>query len=129
LRLQPGRNDFFKLQAASVLGSIIDYCSTILGVEILHVWYLAASISGNLLGGCLQFLLNRTWVFPNIEANPRIQALKFTLVFLSNILLSAFAVYILTACYHLNYLLSKTVVSVLLGVSYNYFMQKKFVFR
>ncbi len=58
----------------------------------------------------------------------RIQMIKFGIVIIGNLLLSAAGVYFFTIWFHLNYLLSKTIVSIVLGVSYNYIMQKKFVF-
>lgn len=108
---------------------MLDYGSTVLLAECGHVWYVTASLTGNVLGGGLQFWMNRIWAFKKGEGNFGDQALKFMLVFAGNILLSAIGVYALTAGLHLNYLLSKTFVSIGLGVTYNYFLQKKFVFR
>jgi putative flippase GtrA len=111
------------------LGSALDYLATIVLVEIMHVWYLTANLTGNILGCSFQFFMNRIWAFKKADGNLRDQATKFMLVFAGNLMLSAMGVYFLTSCCHINYLLSKTLVSVLLGVTYNYYFQKKFVFR
>jgi putative flippase GtrA len=123
------QNDFIKLQISSILGSALDYLATIVLAEFMHVWYLTANLTGNILGCSFQFFMNRIWAFKKADGNMKDQALKFMMVFAGNILLSAIGVYALTAGLHLNYLLSKTFVSIGLGVTYNYLLQKKFVFR
>jgi putative flippase GtrA len=119
---------FIKAQAASILGSIADYAVTIFLVELLHCWYLVANLAGNIIGGSAQFLLCRNWVFRVSGNKMRSQALKFILVFVGNLILSAAGVYSLTHYLRVNYIISKTMTSILLGVSYNYIMQKQFVF-
>jgi len=119
---------FIKVQAASIAGSAVDYLTTILLVEYFHCWYLLANLLGNLIGGSALFVLSRKWIFPSSRGRVRIQVIKFILMFAGNLLLSGLGVFVLTQFFGLNYLISKTVISILLGVSYNYLMQKKFVF-
>jgi putative flippase GtrA len=121
-------SDFIKVQIASILGSIADYLITILMTEVFKCWYLISNLTGNILGGFVQFLLCRNWVFKNSKGKMRMQVTKFVLVFAGNLLLSAAGVYFFTSLLRFNYIVSKTVTSIILGVSYNYFMQKKFVF-
>ncbi len=120
---------FLKVQAASILGSAADYLTTIILVEIFNCWYLIANFAGNICGGAAQFLLCRNWAFGGGNSKVQIQIMKFVIVFAGNLLLSAAGIYFFTHCLRINYLVSKTITSVLLGVSYNYIMQKKFVFR
>ncbi len=119
---------FIKVQAASILGSMADYLITIILVEIFHCWYLYANLTGNICGGSLQFILSRNWVFQADKGKTGNQAFKFILFFAGNILLSAAGVYFFTRFLGINYIISKTLTSVLLGISYNYLMLKKFVF-
>ena len=120
---------FLKVQAASILGSLADYLTTIILVEIFNCWYLIANFAGNICGGTAQFLLCRNWAFVGGNSSMQIQIMKFIFVFIGNLLLSAASIYLFTHYLRINYLISKTITSVLLGVSYNYYMQKKFVFR
>ena len=120
---------FFKVQAASIVGSIADYLTTIFLVESFHCWYLIASFAGNICGGGAQFFLCRNWAFKGGADKMWKQACKFILVFIGNLLLSAAGIYFFTQYFRINYLISKTMTSVLLGVSYNYFMQREFVFK
>jgi putative flippase GtrA len=119
---------FIKVQAASILGSMADYLVTILLVEVFHCWYLPANLAGNICGGSLQFFLCRSWAFGIKGKLNNYQVIKFILVFIGNLILSAAGIYFFTHNMKMNYIISKTLTSILLGLTYNYFMQKKFVF-
>ena len=81
-------------------------------------------------GAAAQFILSRNWVFnaDRQKSTTWVQLIKFVVMWVGNIALSAFGIYLLTHYIHLHYLLSKLIVSPLLGVSYNYLVCKKFVF-
>ena len=119
---------FIKVQVASVLGSLADYLITIILVEVFDRWYLLANLAGNIFGGSIQFILCRTWAFKIKGKIRQDQVMKFVLVFIGNLILSAAGIYFFTNCLGVNYIISKTITSIVLGLTYNYFMQKKFVF-
>jgi putative flippase GtrA len=119
---------FIKVQAASIIGSLLDYLTTIVLVELFGCWYFLANLTGNIVGGILQFTLSRYWVFKGGNNNTLLQAAKFAIFFLGNIILSSVGIYMFTKYLRINYIISKTLTSVLLGISYNYIIQKKFVF-
>jgi putative flippase GtrA len=119
---------YIKVQVASVLGSVVDYGTTILLAEIFHWPYLISNLMGNMLGGLGQFNLCKFWVFRNSKSRTPVQALRFILAFIGNLILSAAGVYLFTHFIGLNYIVSKTITSIGLGLSYNYWVQKKFVF-
>jgi putative flippase GtrA len=121
------RSVYVKAQIAAILGSMADYLTVIFLVEVLKCWYLPANLCGNLVGGTIQFFLGRKWAFRS-SGNVYSQMFKFILIFSGNIVLSAAGIYILTSLFHINYLISKTAISILLGLTYNYYMQKRFVF-
>jgi putative flippase GtrA len=121
------RSVYLKAQIAAILGSLADYLTVIILVEIFKCWYLLANLCGNLTGGAFQFFLGRKWAFQS-QGNVYTQMLRFILIFSGNLILSAAGIYILTSLIHVNYLISKTVVSILLGLTYNYYSQKRFVF-
>jgi len=121
--------NFIKAQAAFILGSVVDFLATLFFVELLHVWYLAGNLAGNISGAILQFILCRYWVFDAAQAKISSQVPRFIMIYAGNFLLSAAGVYALTQGLGLHYLLSKIMISVLLGTTYNYLLQKKFVFK
>ena len=120
---------FLKAQAAAILGSLVDFLITIVLVEVFHAWYVAGNLAGNIAGATMQFFLCRNWAFNAAERKMETQIFKFIIVWLGNFALSAAGIYFFTHGLKINYIISKTIVSVILGVSYNYILQKKFVFN
>ena len=120
---------FAKAQFASFIASAVDYFITIFCVELLGFWYVIASSTGTIFGGLTNFSLGRHWVFRGGEAQRRIQLIRYFLVWLGYLTLVTFGVYLLTHLGGINYIVSKITVSLFLAVTYNYPLQKKFVFR
>lgn len=119
---------FLKAQASSLIASASDFLITLAAVQLFAFWYLAASITGTVAGGIINFYINRNWVFQANNKALKWQALKYILVWFGNLALVTAGVYLLTHFYHLNYMLSKVLVSLFVGTSYNYIMQKQFIF-
>jgi len=119
---------FLKAQASSLSASIVDFLITILCVRVFGMWYVAASITGTVSGGIVNFSINRNLVFNATSENIKFQILKYIIVWLGNLLLVTGGVYGLTHFFNINYVLSKVIVSLLIGTSYNYIMQKQFIF-
>jgi putative flippase GtrA len=120
---------FLKAQMASLIASVTDFLTTVLLVEVFRVWYLAASISGTIVGGIVHFTVSRKWVFKADEGKLLHHIGKYILGWAGNLILNAAGVYVMTSIFHVNYMISKIVVSILVAVFYNFFVQKNFVFR
>lgn len=120
--------EFIKVQAGSIAGSAGDFLVTIFCTELGLSWYLISNIFGNCAGGSIQFALSRRWIFKKTRSGIHLQLIKYLLFFLGNILLSATGIYVFTQFLHIHYIISKLLCSVLLGLTYNYFVQKYFVF-
>lgn len=123
---------FVKAQASSFAASIFDFLTTIVCKEFFYLWYVTASLIGTIAGGVTNFVLGRAWVFKKghkkQESTITQQAIKFLVVWGGNLLLNTAGVFFVTHYIGLNYITSKVVVSASVGISYNYFLQKKFVF-
>lgn len=120
---------FIKAQAASLTATAVDFALTIVLKEFLGVGYLLASILGTLSGGVVNFLVNRSWVFKAKEGRIHFQAAKYVMVWLGNLVLVSGGVLVLTRYGGINYIVSKVTTSLLVGVFYNYVLQKRFVFK
>jgi len=120
--------EFIKVQIGSILGSLADFAITILCTEFGLSWYLFSNLMGNCAGGLIQFTLSRRWIFKKNGTNISRQLIKYVVFFLGNLFLSGLGVYLLTQYLHINYIVSKLICSILLGISYNFYMQKYFVF-
>lgn len=119
---------FIKAQAASLTATIVDFTVTFLLKEIFH-WVMLASILGTVSGGVVNFTMNRSWVFKAHSGKIHFHAIKYLLVWVGNLLLVTGGVYLLTKKMGVDLLLSKIIVSLFVGFFYNYFLQKKFVFK
>jgi putative flippase GtrA len=137
---------FLKAQASSLIASLADFSVTFLLIHVCRVWYLSASVLGTVTGGMVNFLINRNWVFnakseetsgisghtaylyPEKNKPLGIQAFRYLLVWLGNVALNAAGVFLLTHYGNITPVLSKVIVSLVVGFSYNYLLQKRFVF-
>ena len=119
---------FLKAQASSLTATSVDYIVTFLLKEWLQ-WHMLASILGTVSGGIVNFTMNRSWVFKAGDKKVESQALKYILVWIGNLVLVTTGVFILTKWGGLDLMVAKIIVSLIVGFFYNYFLQKKFVFK
>jgi len=119
---------FVKAQVASLSASIIDFLTTLVCTQVFHLWYVFGSVAGTTAGGIVNFMMGRNWVFDSKQKNVTLQIFKYILVWAGNLALTTGGVYLVTHYLHVNYILSKILVSLTVGTSYNFLMQKKFVF-
>lgn len=120
---------FIKAQAASLTATVVDFVITILLKEVFHCWYLVASVLGTVSGGVVNFMMNRSWVFQAREKKIHHQAIKYVLVWIGNLVLVSGGVFLLTNYVGFSYIVSKIAVSLVVGIFYNYVLQKRFVFK
>ncbi|MCC8407870.1 GtrA family protein [Mucilaginibacter sp. UR6-1] len=119
---------FVKAQASSFISTLIDFSTTFVCNHFLNLWYVYSNFTGTVAGGVTNFLLGRIWVFHAREKKAPGQALKYILVWIGNILLNNGGVFLFVHYLSVDKYIAKAVVSLIVGFSYNYFMQKKFVF-
>lgn len=120
---------FFKLQISSLASTIADWLITLALTELFNFWYLFSGIIGTTSGGIIHFLINRNWVFLETETKTLHQVFKYVLAWIGYLGLSVLGLYFLTDLLKINYMASKIMIAILLGVTYNILMQKHFVFR
>ncbi|MGQ7857161.1 GtrA family protein [Pedobacter sp. WC2501] len=119
---------YLKAQASSLMASATDFGITIIAVNLFGLWYLAASIIGTVSGGMVNFYVNRKWVFQSRSKEVKWQVFRYILVWAGNLAIVTTGVFIFTHFFNLNYVLAKVLSSVLTGISYNYIMQRQFIF-
>jgi len=117
---------FIKAQAASVIATFVDLLVTVILKEYLSIWYVLASFIGTIAGGTTNFALGRSWVFNRRDKKIPVQAIKYFIIWNGNLLLSTLGVF--THYLQISYFYSKLIVAVIVGIGYNYMLQKKFVF-
>ena len=124
---------FLKAQAAAIIGSAADFLiySIIFQLSAHTPTMIAtATAEGAVCGGIVNFLIARNWVFNEGQGKKHVQVMRYILVWGGSILLNAAGMYLLIYYTTDSNAISKRIfVSVLVGVFYNYFLQKRFVFK
>lgn len=119
---------FIKSQLSSFLATVVDFSITYVFTELFNSWYLLSGILGTICGGVFNFLFNRHFVFSSFNEKALHQAAKYIIVWLGYLGLSTLMLFFLTDFFKINYLISKITTAVLLGFTYNFLLQKHFVF-
>lgn len=120
---------FVKAQAASLTASTIDFLTTTFCVEVLKMNAVIGSATGTILGGVTNFTMGRRWAFSARSGKMTLQMYRYILVWVGNLLLNTGGMYVATTFTNVNYLLAKVCISLIVGIGYNYTLQKYFVFK
>ena len=120
---------FLKANVASLTASICDYLATFIFKHFLHFDGVDASITGTVIGGIINFLISRRWVFNDVGSPVFSQGKKYLLAWTGNLILNALGVYLLIRFAGLFYMTAKVITSLFVAIAYNYPIQKKYVFK
>lgn len=120
---------FVKSQVSAFLSSVVDFLVTVIAVELFSIGYVEATIIGAVCGAVANFILGRFWVFQAKEGKTKSQVFLYLLVWLGSLSLNAFGMYLFTDVWGIQYIFSKLVISALVGICYNYSLQKRVVFK
>ncbi len=119
---------YLRAQLTSLIATASDFSVTIFLKEIVGIWYLYAVALGAAVGALIAFALNRNWVFSAASKSVSIQIFRYGIVAAGSWLLNTGGVYLMTEFIEISYLYSKIFVSILIGLSYNFILAKRFVF-
>ena len=119
---------YLKAQTASLIASVVDFGIMLLCAEVFDLWYVLASVTGSISGACTHFILGRKWVFDARQGKVPLQVARYLAVWTGHIILSNIGIYLLTNFVRVYYAASKVIVSVVMGLSYSYLLQRKYVF-
>ena len=120
---------FIKVNTAAIIATIIDFGFTFFLKQIVQIDAVLASIFGTILGGIINFIIGRTWVFNTPEVPFIQQGKRYFITWIGNLLLNASGVYILIKIIGVQYLFAKMATAITVAIGYNYPLQKKYVFK
>ena len=120
---------FFRYYVVAVLATITDFLVFIILSEIISFWYVSSTFISTICGGIIAFLLNRNWTFMGKDGKLSIQAIKYFIVWGGSILLNTLGIYLIVENTSIEEITSKIIISIIVGVGYNFFMNKYFVFK
>ena len=93
------------------------------------MWYAYATLLGAFSGGLVNCGINYRWVFHAFGLKKKYVALRYVFVWIGSIAFNTLGTWRLTELTGMNYIISKTIVAVLVAVLWNYQMQRTFVFH
>lgn len=122
-------HSFSKSQISAFIATAIDFICLVVLVEVFNVWYASATAMAALAGAISNFLLGRHWSFMATENHWHAQALRYSLVAIGSLVLNTFGVYALTEMLAIQYLISKVITALVIGVVFNYPLHRYYVFK
>ncbi|GAB1418137.1 MAG: GtrA family protein [Bacteroidales bacterium] len=124
-----GFASFVRYSIVAGIATATDFLVLVLFTEVFKLWYMFSAITGAVTGGVVSFLLERNWAFCEKQGNLFKQTYKYTAIWIASILLNTTGLFLLVEFAHIYYILSKVIVSVMIGIGFNFFTHKYFIFK
>lgn len=122
------RRRFMRFQFTALFATCMDFLLTILLKETGGLHYSLAVGCGAMAGAITAFTINRYWVFRSLEKHPVEQVLRYIVVAAGSVILNTAGTFLVTEIFQFPYLISKAVISIIIGFTYSYYFSKRFVF-
>jgi putative flippase GtrA len=119
----------FRHNTVAIIATALDYTLFIFFSEVLQFWYLLASFTGLVMGGITAFVLERNWTFKKKNGNLSAHAIRYLMVWATSIFLNTAGLYLVVEYIGIQYIISKIIVSIVVGIGFNFLMYKYFVFK
>jgi putative flippase GtrA len=119
----------FRYNIIAIAATATDFLIFIFLAKEMGVWYVASTFISAVTGGIVAFVLNRNWVFMSRDGRLTKQAAKYSIVWGSSILLNTLGLYLIVENTHLVEIVSKIIVSIVVGIGFNFLLNKFFVFN
>ncbi len=120
---------FFRHQIGAVLATSADF-----GVyRILYDYFETpphiATIFSSLIGATISYSLGRYWAFKATTSKHKHQMIKYGIVSLGSAGLNSLGIYMLFDIFEFHEMWSKVIVATCIGIPYNFFLHKYWVFK
>jgi len=120
---------FLRYNVIAILATATDFSIFIILSRKLAMWYVAATFISAVCGGVVSFVLNRNWAFMGKDGKLSKQAVRYFLVWNGSIFLNTMGLFLLVETTHINEIISKIIVAIIVGVGFNFLMYKYFIFK
>lgn len=122
------KSSWVRSQAAALTATGTDFLVTIGLKELAGLWYVASNATGAFCGAVVSFLMLRHWAFQRHDQRWHGQAVRYVIASGLSLVINTAGVWFLTETIDIQYVASKTILAVLMGLTVNYWMFKHFVF-
>ena len=119
---------FFRYFVVSGVSMVIDFSITYSLTEFLKIHYLISSITGNIIGIFINYILNVLWVFNESKIkNRKIEFIIFVVIGFIGLGVTHAIVWFFTEIFKFHYMISK-VISIAFGYILRFVLRKYFLF-
>lgn len=130
---------FLRAQFSSQISSLTDFAVTLILVNVFGLFYGYATFTGSVCGGIVNSIVNYKWTFKAKGVKKTHVAIKYLVVWICSILFNTFGTILMTELISKIvplkdllgdnlFIVSKIIVSLLVGFIWNYNMQRLFVY-
>lgn len=120
---------FGKAQMSAQIATLIDFITSLMLAEAIGLWYVLATFLGALTGGVANCCINYRWVFDAHGARMTAISVKYLLVWTGSLGLNTLGTYILTEYTGYHFIIAKALTAIMVGIFWNYLLQRNFVYR
>jgi len=120
---------FLKAQYSSLISTTADFLVTLFLTQVAGTWYLLSSGIGTVVGGYVNYSLGRNWVFQAKNRPQYSQMVRYIIVWSGSFILNTCGVFFITEVLGFHYIVSKSIIALCVGIGFNFYFQKSFVFR
>jgi putative flippase GtrA len=110
------------------MATVVDFSVMVTVVEALHVSAVKATVAGAACGAFTNFMMARHFTYRVGQTAAHTQILRFLFVAASSLALNGTGEYLLHNVLHLQYVVARVIVAVVVSNAWNYPMQRFFVF-
>ena len=119
---------FVRFAISGGVATLVDIALLYALTEWGGIWYLISSIFSFLVGSITHFSVSRHWVFADNNKGFWAQYQSFFVIHLGGLSINLIALYILVEYFSIYYILAK-IITVIFGVSWTFWANKKFTFK
>jgi len=123
------KKSFLRSQVVSLTATSADFSIAMMLHHFLGLYYVTATSLGSLFGAGISFTLGRNWVFLNRHGKLRKQIFRFFVINLFSIFANTTGVFFFKENFNITFALSRVLAAIFVGVFFNYFMNRYFVFK
>ena len=125
----PFRKAFLRSQIVSLCATTVDFVISLFLNLYLSVYYVTATSIGSFFGAFTSFILGRNWAFLNRHGHIRKQVFRFITLNIFSIFANTTGVFFFKETFEISFFASRLIVAVIIGVCFNFSMNRYFVFR
>jgi len=125
----PFFTSFIRSQASSAVSTLFDFGSFRLLHYVFFIHYGFSSAIGNIFGAIVSFNLGRRWAFKRQDGKLSNQAIKYAITSVSSAFINTSGIMYLTVNFGLEPTISKAIVALIVGATFNFLMFRYFVYK